>query len=175
MECLPPLYFNMLYISICSKVSLLNQDTQRLPLCPQNSNDAATSRLPPAASSVLIAISRVAPSPINVAMSPSECRLAVGRGAGARLCAATEARGGALDVGPDNVCPPLGKEGVAGGWLRVASAELVVELDPAAGRAAGSSSPESIIRALSGSSCSDKKRTSRFWIRRTFFSRSIHA
>ncbi|KAG2369798.1 hypothetical protein BDR07DRAFT_541526 [Suillus spraguei] len=38
-----------------------------------------------------------------------------------------------------------------------------------------SSTPDSIIRAFSGSSCSERKLTSRPWIRSTDFSRSIHA
>ncbi|KAG1782960.1 hypothetical protein EV702DRAFT_234392 [Suillus placidus] len=41
--------------------------------------------------------------------------------------------------------------------------------------ALGSSTPESIIRAFSGSSCSERKLTSRPWIRSTDFSRSMHA
>lgn len=41
--------------------------------------------------------------------------------------------------------------------------------------ALGSSTPDSIIRAFSGSSCSERKLTSRPWIRSTDFSRSMHA
>jgi hypothetical protein len=126
----------------------------------QNSKDTATSTFPPAASSVLIAISLLIPRSIRTRMSLSGYLLA---GAGGACLPAVVGR--ALGTAPI-VCPPPGKDG----GFRDCSPELVL-----AGVGSTVNSPESMMRAWWGSSCSERKRTSRFWIRRTFFSRSMHA
>ena len=126
--------------------------------------DAAKSMFPFAASRVLIACSLLAPRSISRRMFASEYRpagCAGGRGTAPDRPVAAGAPprdwplpGKGVDVeGFDDDRLGPGEEAVAS-----CSAES----------SAGS-------RALSGSSCSDRKLTSRPWIRRQFFARSIHA
>lgn len=61
------------------------------------------------------------------------------------------------------------------GEVRCPTPDLASIADVLAGCGEGGDSIRSSSRAFSGSSCSDRKRTSRPWMRRTFFSRSMHA
>ncbi|KAJ8589059.1 hypothetical protein M405DRAFT_226441 [Rhizopogon salebrosus TDB-379] len=155
------IHFVRSYISFNRKP----KDPFRLYLSrPQNNKLAATSTFPPAASSVLIAISRDTPSPMSSVIADSGCR----------VCAAA-GRVAARGVGAEpSVFPPPGNDGLVP--LPTLACEgcgtLLEEPDV---EALGSSTPESIKRACSGSSCSERKRTSRPWMRSTDFSRSIQA
>lgn len=132
---------------------------------PQNNNEAATSTFPPAASRVLIASSRVAPKSIKSLILCSDGEVRCGRGGGFVVGAPAPPPAGVDPI----VRPPPGNAAGAG----VEDVRGVDEEGPLLVLASTEGSRGS--RALSGSSCSDRKGTSRPWILRTFFSRSMHA
>jgi len=125
--------------------------------------DAAKSMFPPAASRVLIACSLLAPRSISRLIFASECRFA----------GCTEGRGTApgrpAAIGAAPRAWPLPGKGV--------DVEGIDDdrLGPGEEAVANCSAECSGTRALSGSSCSGRKLTSRPWIRRQFLARSIHA
>jgi hypothetical protein len=112
---------------------------------------------------VLIANSLVAPRSINIRICSSGYLPAAGDDAAGGLPAPATGAGAA-----PSVCPPPGKEdGEVGPGF-----DPEDELEAINASCSGVSSG---FRALSGSSCSDRKPTSRPWIRKTFLARSIHA
>ena len=130
----------------------------------QNSNEAATSTFPPAASRVLIANSRVAPRSIKSLMLCSDGGVRCDRGGGIVGAPAV------TPAGADPIVRPPPGNAAGAGVEDVRGVDEGGTLLVLASREGSRGS-----RALSGSSCSDRKRTSRPWILRTPFSRSMHA
>ncbi|KAI0832939.1 hypothetical protein BC628DRAFT_370449 [Trametes gibbosa] len=136
------------------------------------------SKLPPAASSAPIAASRVAPRPMSISTDTSGCRLSAPPGTGWPPGAPGPLPAAAGEGADPRICPLPGKGTACGAPAFCepdAPAAPAPAVDEPDGPVSVSSWPEFMMRAFSGSSCSARKRTSRPWIRRTFFSRSMHA
>ncbi|KAG2115841.1 uncharacterized protein F5147DRAFT_382365 [Suillus discolor] len=116
---------------------------------------------------MLIATSRDTPSPMINSIAESGCRdwAAAGR---------VDVRG--VGAEPSVFPPPGNDEPLAPALLPpLVCGGCGALLEEPGVDAVGSSAPDSINRAFSGSSCSERNRTSRPWIRSTDFSRSMHA
>jgi hypothetical protein len=154
-----------MYIYICNSPTLSSLVfTPVVPVPAQNNSDAATSTFPAEASSMDIAMSLEAPSLMSVWMDSSGCDVL-------DCCRDGGWGEGVPPALPDpdpRVFPPPGN-------LRAAAGSGCLRCPSGPAPASSIVPPSSAIRALTGSSCSERNLTSRPWIRRTFFSRSMHA